>query len=99
MEILNKTYVIKFPGGEKWAVPISAIAEHRAKLYADEFGGDITKSVMEDTAPLFDGDHYEIEDWAKNNMNWVDVMGVAKLLTTGITDYQDGWVNGEAEVL
>lgn len=99
MEILEKKYIVEMPNGERWAVPVSVIAENRAKHYAHEFDGDVTKSIMEDTAPLFTDDDYEIEDWAKNNMNWVDVMGSATLLTTGNTDYQEGWCNGEAEVL
>lgn len=99
MEILQRKYVVQMPNGERWAVPVEVIAEHRAKHYAHEFDGDVTKSVMEDTAPLFSEDYYEIKDWARNNMNWADVESSATLLSTNQVDYQDGWINGDVEVL
>ena len=99
MDILNKNYVITFPNKDKWSVPVRVIAESRAKFYAHEFDGDITKSAIEDTVPLFTEDHSEIEDWAKNNMSWSEVVANATLLEFGITDYEDGWMNGDSEIL
>lgn len=98
MDILDKRYVVEMPNGERWSVPVRLIAEHRAKHYAHEFDDDLAKSLIEDTGPLFDQDEYEIEDWARNNMNWDDVSSKAKMLATGETDYQEGWVNGDVEI-
>jgi len=53
-----------------------------------------------DTMPMFDDDSFEVEDWAANNMNWSDVADVAFLLAKpDAPDYQEGWVNGEKEVI
>ena len=98
MSILLKNYVVEMQNGEKWAIPVSVIAEHRAKHYAHEFENNLGDSLKEDTVPLFESDDFEIEDWAKNNMNWSDVKEKAILLSSE-TDYQDGWVNGEVEIL
>jgi hypothetical protein len=86
------------PDGSKWAVPVSIIAGYRAKHYAHEFGGDIERSLNEDTGPLFDADRFEIEDWAQNNMNWDDVKPYAVRIEGAKCDYQEGWSNGEHEI-
>lgn len=99
MEILSKKYVVTFENGERWSIPVNVIAMDRAKYYAKEFDGDINKSLEEDTAPLFEDDEYEIEDWAKNNMNWSDVEHSATRIESGDFDYQDAWCNSEAEIL
>lgn len=85
--------------GSLWDVPVSLIAQNRAAEYADEFDGDIEKSLNEDTMPLFNSDDYEIQDWAANNMNWDDVKAHAVKVDDGIVDYQDGWVNGDKKVI
>lgn len=89
---------VEMSDGSKWDVPVSVIAEDRAKYYAYEFDNDVERSMNEDTLPLFE-DVYEIEDWAANNMNWTDVCGFAEMVSEGETDYQDGWVNGIKEVI
>jgi hypothetical protein len=94
-----KVLRVNMPDGSKWDVPVSAIAQHRAEYYAHEFGGDVQESLNEDTLPLFEADHYEVEDWAANNMNWSDVERVAVMSAAGEIDYQDGWVNGGKEVV
>lgn len=99
MSNLHKQYVTTMPDGSRWAVPVSIIAAHRAKHYAHEFGGDIEKSLSEDTGPLFDDDDYEIEDWAQNNMSWKDVETSAVQIKGTECDYEEGWTNGDHEVL
>lgn len=100
MSILEKEYVVTMENGEKWSVPVSMIAQDRATYYAAiDFGGDVGKSLKEDTIPLFSSDDYEIEDWAKNNMDWLDVEKHATLKEKSSTDYQEGWMNGEVEYL
>ncbi|MEW6560392.1 MAG: hypothetical protein AB1412_09370 [Pseudomonadota bacterium] len=56
--------------------------------------------MVEDTMPLFEQDHYEVEDWAANNMNWSDVESQAKKLQDApAPDFQDGWMNGAKAVV
>lgn len=95
----NKMLRIEMSDGSKWDVPVMTIARDRAKHYADEFGGDVEKSLNEDTLPCFE-DNYEIGDWAANNMNWDDVVGDAIQVSPPTeVDYQEGWVNGEWEII
>lgn len=94
---------ITMPDGSKYDVPVEIIARNRAKYYADkEFDGDIERSLAEDTIPLFQSDDYEIHDWAANNMNWSDVKDhatLASLPEDGEEAHQEGWINGEYEVI
>ena len=84
-----------------WDVPVKVIAENRAASYAEKFGNDLQRSLDEDTLPLFRQSSYEIADWAANNMNWVDVKAFAVKVTVPppFIDYEDGWANGEKEIL
>lgn len=58
--------------GSLWGVPVDAIALDRATHYANEFDGNVQRSLNEDTLPLFAAEPYEIQDWAVNQMNWSD---------------------------
>lgn len=93
-----KVRTIKQADGSTWAVPVDVIARDRATNYAEEFDGDVERSLTEDTLPLFAECAYEIHDWASNNMNWSDVQAFAwKLQDAEPThnDFQEAWVNGE----
>lgn len=95
-----KMLTIEMPDGSKWGVPVEMIARNRAEHYASEFGGDVERSLAEDTIPLFESDDYEVEDWASNNMNWSDVAAQAKKLQDAPEpDFQKAWVNGEKAVI
>lgn len=95
----NRFLVVDMPDGSSWAVPVEIVARNRAANYSDEFDGDVERSLIEDTLPLF-ADSYEVEDWAANNMNWSDVSEFAKpVKPTAKPDYQAGWLNGEKRVL
>lgn len=85
--------------GSKWDVPVGAIAMHRANYYKSEYCNDLSESLKQDTLPLFEDVPYEIKDWAENNMNWSDVSHVAKMVRPPQVDFQEGWVNGEKELL
>src|SRR5690554_4848301 len=99
-EILKKKLAIQMPDGSWWAVPVEAIARHRAKHYAYEFGGDIEQSLAEDTVPLFEAGDYEVEDWAANDMNWSDVAALAEIHEpAGEVDFQEGWMNGDKKIV
>ena len=92
---------VSMPDGSTWRVSVEMIAEHRAKYYAHEFDGSLQRSLAEDTWPLFESSGFEVTDWARNNMNWSDVVhGATKVDQIGPTevDYQEGWNNGEMRV-
>lgn len=90
---------ITMPDGSEWGVPVEVIARHRAANYADEFGGDVERSLSEDTIPLFAESPYAVCDWASSNMDWCDVKEHAcKLKDAPPVDFQEGWVNGAKRV-
>lgn len=93
---MHKYMTIAMPDTSIWAVPVEMIARHRAEYYANEFGGDVEKSLNKDTIPLFESDADEIEDWAVNNMNWGDFNGhQIKVSNPAPVDFQSGWIGGE----
>jgi len=99
----NKFLRVTMPDGSKWDIPAKPIAEERARYYAksdtgkesgpefDKVFNELVEDALEDT--------YEIIDWASNNMNWSDVKDVAKKVSDMEIDFQEGWVNGEKEVV
>lgn len=96
--MINKNLEITMPDCSIWSVPVIEIAKNRAQYYAYEFGGDIERSLTEDTIPLFESDEYEIIDWASENMNWVDIEEFAVCIKPPTVDYQEGWLNGNKKV-
>ena len=87
----------------KWDIPAKIIAEDRAKYYAEhdtktQFGllfDAVFKQELENGLT----NDYEIHDWAENNMNWSDVKAIAVKVLTKEVDFQEGWLNGEKEVI
>lgn len=77
-----KVLAIHMPDGAIMAVPVDVIARNRAEQYADEFGGDVERSLAEDTLPLFESDTFAIEDWAANDMNWDELEPYAREIRT-----------------
>jgi len=98
MSILDKKYIVTMEDNSRWAIPVKMIAIERAEYFKGEFGDDIGRSLAEDTVLLFESDHYEIADWAKNNMNWSHVVKFAECITPAEIDFEDGWCNGEYEI-
>ena len=96
----DKALRVTMPDGSKFDIPVMVIARDRANHYVAEFDGSVVKSLEEDTLPLFESDNYEIEDWAANNMDWDQVRVYARKVEDpeGV-DYQEGWVNGEKEIV
>ena len=89
---------VTMPDGSIWQVPVHVIACNRARHYKNEFDGDVSRSLLEDTAPLFNSDTAEIIDWAVNNMDWSDVEKYAVMIKKPDVDYQEGWMNGEKSI-
>lgn len=81
---------VTMPDGSRWDVPAETIARNKANHYADE--PDEFENTMKDEDDLM--------DWAANNMNWSDVAGCAiKVLASAPVDFQEGWMNGEKEIV
>ena len=92
---MHKYLTVEMPDGSIWGVPVEMIAKNRAAHYASEFGGDVERSLAEDTLPLFEDD-YEIQDWAVNNMHWSSFDGHhVKLRDALPPDFLRVWMNGE----
>ena len=102
MSIENKFLKVTMPDGSRWKVPVRIIAENRARYYAEKEYITLEQSLKFDTLPLFEEDEYEIEDWASNNMDWSDVEKYAiRMKDMGLTleELQEGWINGEKEIV
>lgn len=93
---MHKFMTIEMPDASKWQVPVEIIARHRAEYYANEFDGDVERSLKEDTIPMFESDNKEIANWAVGNMDWSDFKGhQVRISDPEPVDYQEGWGNGE----
>lgn len=93
------TLKVTMPDGSVWAVPVSVIAQNRAQYYSTKRKEPLAASLAE-TNEVFADTHEEIIDWASNNMNWSDVEADAKQISPSTPpDMQDGWTNGEKEVV
>lgn len=85
----SKFLRVTMPDNTRWDVPLELIAQS----YVDHY-------------PAIPLDHAlnaesELMDHAENNMNWVDVKDRARIVDSHSysIDYQDGWCNGEKEVV
>lgn len=95
-----KVYVVEMSDGSQWGVPVDIIARSRAEYYADLYDGDVERSLKEDTLPLFAEYPYTIEDWAANNMDWIDVRPYAFIIRQAEPiDFDAGWCCGHINVI
>lgn len=92
---MKKYYQFTTSTGDVWRVPTMVIAKNRATYYAKKQKIDIEESLRNDTIPFFESDDFEIEDWARNNMDWSDVENHAEKLKSKGPDMQEEWVNPE----
>jgi len=88
---------VTMPDGSKWDVPARVIATSRADYYYDQDFG-ISQENLYYQALSSD---YKLIDWAENNMDWSDVAECAVKVEEEPepVDYQEGWVNGEKEIV
>jgi hypothetical protein len=92
--IYGKTLMFYQTRYSGWKFQIKWIAHSRAFHYMDEFGNDLTRSLLEDTLPLFTEDPAEIRHWAFGNMDWEDVKNYATPFMTKAPDTMiKDWVN------
>ena len=97
-DLNNKSIFVEMSDGYTYGVPVMTIAHHHASRRAKSFDNDIGLAMINSTIPLFEEDEYEIEDYAKNNMDWSDVEKDAIKLERKDKpkpDYQDEWINNE----
>lgn len=100
MSILDKKLRVKFSDGSQYDVPVQVIAANMAEYYAHRHEGDTEAALKEDVLPLLESSDYEVEDWAKNNMNWDDVKASAiRVAEPSPPDYDDEWCNAEMDVV
>jgi len=93
--------------GSEWDVPVRVIADHKGRYYAnikDEYRADKKSTDEEIYNREFEElmnaeDDYDIIDWAENNMDWSDVEQYAVKVSTKKPDFQEGWMNGEKEII
>ena len=97
--VMNMHYRVHMEDGSKYDVPLLIIALNRAQYYAKQDNITLQESLDNDTLPMFENDE-EIEDWARNNMDWDDVSSLAKCVKTpDDVDFQESWMNGEFEIV
>ena len=92
---MKKWYQFTTSTGDVWRVSTMIIAKDRAVYYAKKKNIDIEGSLQNDTIPFFEEDDFEIEDWARNNMDWAEVENYAEKLVSKGPDMQEEWVNSE----
>lgn len=96
MKKLPTYLTVKQSDGSVWGVPVEMIARNRAEFYAYEFGGDVERSLQEDTVPLLLAHPGEIMDWASNQMDWSDFDGhQVQLSPPEQVDFKKGWLRGD----
>lgn len=95
---------VTMPDGSKWDVPAHMIANDRATYYTEKLVGTEKAKEMEYKAEYdYAMSHNdELQDWAANNMNWDDVKDQARMVAQhemSDDDFQEGWINGEKEMV
>ena len=88
-------YRVVMSNGEVWHVPVQVIADNRDENYADD-QEDTIGFILKGSLHISN-----IEDWASNNMNWDDVKAYAVKFEVDPPecDYEDGWCNGDKEIV
>ncbi|ATI15725.1 hypothetical protein [Bordetella phage vB_BbrM_PHB04] len=88
-------FQVKFKDGSMFEVPTIIVAQDRANYYhqRDKEEFPTLDDALKDTAELFAADTYEIEDWAKNNMNWDELAPHARLV--GYEPAERDWMDCE----
>ena len=99
--MITSRLIVTMSDNSQWAFPVASIAENRAEHFAHEFSGDVQRSLVEDTIPLFEADSCEVIDWAVGNMDLADIIEDGFCVGPALmpTADQEGWINGYKEVL
>jgi hypothetical protein len=99
MSFLKKKYLVTMSDGSQWAVPVRVIVENHAGYYYKERDFVTMEQAIVASAACLE-DPLELEDWARNNMDWNDVKHEAYQVLPPSTevDWDEGWANGEVEI-
>lgn len=100
---MPKVIDIQFENGQVWRVNALFIARDRAQYYATlDFGrGDVDDpdKAIQDEIDYAMSDTYELIDWMKNNMGWVDVEPHARYIPQSkASDLNRLYLNAEMTV-
>ncbi len=100
---------VTMENGEVWDIDLTTIAIDRARYYAELDNPDDTvenhstnwHKTYNEEHKLTMTDESIATDWASGNMNWDEVEPYARKITTESKgfDYQDGWINGDMEII
>ena len=102
--MMNKYLRVTMGDGSKWDIPAIIIAKDRARYYAEKDAGintgkEFSRIYQEEIKNCLTDNYFEILDWAANNMNWEDVKDDAEKVSSLEVNFQEGWINGEKEVI
>lgn len=100
-EKMTEKYLrVTMEDGSQYDVPSKTIAINRAEYFADKDTDGTRDERLIDQYNYCMDDDSELIDWATNNMNWSDVKDQAEKVTDNKdVNFQEGWVNGEHEVI
>ena len=93
---------IEMPDASVWSIPVWLIVLNRARnLLSGAERGELVRIIDEEVIPQFKESTFDLKDWAAGNMNWEDVEDYACQVQSNEArvDYQEGWVNGEKELV
>lgn len=96
--LLNKRYFMKFTDGSTWAIPVHVILLNHSEYVASNSGQDPMAALEAETIPYFEEDVSNIEDWAKNNMNWSEISEHAVQITPPSLDFQNEWMTAKVKL-
>lgn len=92
---MSLSFRLKMPDGSVWDVDPIPIAEDRANYYATKVDGFKEGSEEWQSEVSYAISHpEELEDWAKNNMEWVDLKA-ERVQPPELPDYASLWLDAE----
>jgi len=96
-----KFYRFQCSNKQRFDIPLSVIVRDKAEYALEKNWFELEDIPEENRLGVcyqkieaeFEQDHSEIEDWARNNMNWSDVVEYAKVVPTNDIepDMQSEW--------
>jgi hypothetical protein len=83
--MFKRKMIVEMPDNSKWEIPLKIVEDNMKENGIDD-------------EYLDNYDDFDFIDWAQNNMNWSDVLPFAKMVSSPVVDFEDGWANGEKEI-
>jgi hypothetical protein len=90
----KKEYIFECSDGIKYSIPVEIIAQSMARYYAEVDQISYEESYN-NVVSLFNESDFEIEDWARNNMDWSDVKEFSTIVSFDKKriKMQEEWLN------